>query len=339
MPNVTLTLTGTASGSTLSDGSGNYTFSSLPSGGNYTVTPTKAARAPGSANINTVDVIAVQRHFLNLGTPLSGCRLTAADVNGDSVVNTQDVIAIQRFFLGLTTGIANVGKYQFTPVNRTYTGIVSNQTGQNYDTLVFGDVASGFVERVDGPSPTEADDGTSAGEVPATVAAVALPEVAVDQSKTNFIAAVTTSAIDAKNKLVGFQGDFTFDERVVTFQSEPVQKAGLTGGNWNVSGNVLPGAGPIRTLRISAYSNDFTPLSGSGTLFELRMTRVSKAAQGTPLLWAAPPDQFIFIDADLKTQKPGNAAPGSVTPSPFWPPRMKPAITMFVTACRRRHVC
>ena len=90
---------------------------------------------------------------------------------------------------------------------------------------------------------------------------------------TNFIAQVTTTAIDAKNKLVGFQGDFTFDERVVTFQSEPVQNAGLTAGNWNVSGNVLPGAGPIRTLRISAYSNDFTPLSGSGTLFELRMTQ------------------------------------------------------------------
>jgi hypothetical protein len=43
------------------------------------------------------------------------------------------------------------------------------------------------------------------------------------------------------------------------------------------------------------------------------MTRVSQAAQGTPLMWAAPPDQFIFIDADLKTQSAGNAAPGSVT--------------------------
>ena len=191
------------------------------------MTPTKAALTPGSAGINTVDVIAAQRHFLNLGTPLSGCRLTAADVNGDTAVNTVDVIAIQRFFLGLTTGIANVGKYQFTPASRTYPGIVSDQTGQNYDTLVFGDVASAFVHRPEGgPSQDAAGDGTSAGEVPATVAAVALPEVAVDQSKSNFIAAVTTSAIDAKNKLVGFQGDFTFDERVVTFQSEPVQKAG-----------------------------------------------------------------------------------------------------------------
>jgi hypothetical protein len=225
-------------------------------------------------------------------------------VNGDSSVDTVDVIAIQRFFLGQSTGIANVGKYKFTPPNRTYTNIMSNQTGQNYDTLVFGDVAAAFVEL---------PDGTSSSEVAPTVATVTLPVVAADQ--TNFIAAVKTSATDANNKLVGFQGDLTFDERVVTLQSQPVQKAGLTGGNWNVSGNVLPGPGPIRTLRISAYSTDFMPLSGSGTLFELRMATVSNAPQSTPLLWAAPPNQFIFIDADLKTQKPGNATPGNVAPS------------------------
>ena len=128
----------------MSDGSGNYSFTSLPSGGSYTVTPTKAALAPGSANINTTDVIATQRHFLGLGTPLSGCRLTAADVNADGLINTIDVIAIQRFFLGLPTG-ALTGRYLFNPVNRTYTGIITNQTGQNYDTLVWGDVAASFV--------------------------------------------------------------------------------------------------------------------------------------------------------------------------------------------------
>jgi hypothetical protein len=293
----------------LSDGSGNYAFTSLASGGSYTVTPTKAALTPGSPSINTMDVIATQQHYLNYALIPVGCRRDAADVNGDNVIDTVDVFAIQRFFIGRTFGLANVGNYQFTPANRTYPGLVSNQTDQNYDALVFGDVAGAFVHRPEGPSQTEA-------EVPATVAAVTLPEVATDQSKSNFIAAVTTSAIDAKNKLVGFQGDLTFDERVVTFRSQPVQKAGITGGNWNVSGNVLPGAGPMRTLRISAYSNDFTPLSGSGTLFELRMTRMSKAAQSTQLLWAAPPDQFIFIDADLNTQKPGYAAPGSVNLRP-----------------------
>jgi hypothetical protein len=312
---VTLTLTGSAAGTTVSDVSGSYTFTSLASGGNYDVTLAKAALAPGSAGIDIVDVIAAQRHFLNIAPLPTGCRLTAADVNGDSEVNVVDVIAIQRFSLGLSTGIANTGQYQFTPASRSYPGIVIDQAAQNYDTLIFGDVASTFIHRPEGPSQTGAgNDMMGAGEVAATVAAVALPEVAVAQlrtpkvfangllsrvrSKSDFIAAVRTSAVDAKNKLVGFQGDFTFDEREVAFQSQPVRKAGMTGGNWNVSGNVLPGVGPIRKLRISAYSNNFTPLSGSGTLFELRMTRVSKAAQGTQLLWAAPPDQFIFLDAD-----------------------------------------
>ena len=318
MVGATLTLTGDASDSTLSDSSGNYQFSSLAPGGNYTVTPTKAAPFPGSLGIDTLDVVAVQRHFLVLGPPLSGCHLAAADVNGAGGVNPVDVMAIQKFFL-IIPGSFNVGQYQFTPTSRSYTPLNSDQTAQDFDTLIFGDVVATFADRAGGPSQDAAGD-LMVGGVPATVAEVALPEVAAAQlrmqaAKSNFIAAMTTTDIDAKNKLVGFQGDFTFDERVVTFQSEPVQKGGLTGGNWNVSGNVLPGKGPIRTLRISAYSNDFTPLSGSGTLFELRMTRVSKAARSTPLRWAAPPNHFIFIDADLNTQKPGNAASGSVATS------------------------
>ena len=66
MPNVTFTLTGSGSGSTLSDSSGNYVFSSLASGGTYTVTPSKALRPPASSGITTVDVIATQRHYLNI---------------------------------------------------------------------------------------------------------------------------------------------------------------------------------------------------------------------------------------------------------------------------------
>ena len=306
VPNVVLSLTGTSSGTTTTDGSGNYTFASLASGGSYTVTPTKSALASGSTGISTSDVLGVQRHFLGL-TLLTGCKLTAADLNGDTNVNTTDVIATQRFFLGFTAGIANAGKYLFSPTSRSYVNLTSNQNAQNYAALVFGDVASSFVHRSGASSPDESN------VIPGTVTTLTLPNVSMDQSNVNFIAAVTTSAVDGRNKLVGFQGDLSFDERTVTFQSEPVQSAGLTKRNWNVSGNVLPGIGPIRALRISAYSNDFTPLSGSGTLFELRMTKVPDPTQGTPLLWAAPPDEFIFIDADLRTQRPGRAAPGSVT--------------------------
>ncbi len=141
---MTLTLTGTSSGSTTSNGSGNYTFSALASGGSYTVTPSKAPLTTAT-NINTVDVVATQRHFLNFALIPPGCRLAAADTNGDASVNTVDVITIQRFFLGLTSGLANVGKYQFTPPNRAYSPLTSSQINQNYDALVFGDVASPFM--------------------------------------------------------------------------------------------------------------------------------------------------------------------------------------------------
>ena len=311
-----MTLTGSSSGSTLTDGSGNYSFTSLLSGGNYTVTPSKAPLAAGSAGITIVDVVAAQRQALNLGAPLTGCRLTAADVNNNSSVDTVDVIAIQRFSLGLTTGIGNTGKYNFTPANRTYSAIVTNQNGQNYNTLIYGDVASGFVHRPEnGPSPDSVAEETKSDDVGVKIEAVVLPNGNVGSRVTNFIAPVTTTLIEAEDNLVGFQGDFTFDERMVTFLDPPVQEAGLTARGWNVSGNVLPGPGPIRTLRVSAFSLDFTPLSGAGVLFELRMSRVSMTAPRTQLFLGSPPNHFFFINADLNVRTPDYAGQGNVTSS------------------------
>lgn len=308
MPDVTLTLTGSASGSILSDAAGGYQFSSLPRGGSYVVTPTVSRLLPGFRGISTVDVVATQRHFLAIANIPAGCARVAADVNGDAAITTADVVAIQRFALGLTSGTANVGKYQFTPASRTYSGLVSNQIGQDYGALVFGDVASSFVYRDGDGDPSQLPFGASA------VAQLALPQLAVDLSVTNFTVPVTTTNISADNRLVGFQGDFTFDTRVVTFDDNPVENAGLTSENWNVAANILPGTGPIRTLRISGYSTDFSPLSGSGTLFNLNMIRINNMpGASTALTWAEAWEQFRFIDADLNRQTPRNAPPGLIT--------------------------
>src|SRR5439155_20994117 len=140
-----------------------------------------------------------------------------------------------------TTGIGSVGQYRFNPPNRQYTSISGNETNQSYDAFVVGDVAMGFVHRPSEQTPDMAEG----NELPATVAMVALPALRDGHSLGNFVAPVTTSAIDGRNRLVGFQGDITFDERVIRFEEEPVEKAGLTSGNWTVAGNVLPGTGPI----------------------------------------------------------------------------------------------
>ena len=284
-------------------------------GGSYIVTPTKAALAPTSASINTIDIVAVQRHFLGVVLLPPGCRQTAGDVNSDTAINTIDVVAIQRFFLGLSTGIANTGKYLFAPASRAYPGVATDQTAQDYGALILGDVATPFVHRPEAPSQDGPEQDVSDEAATPAVAVLSLPNVAVDSWVTDFVIPVTTTMISARKNLVGFQGDFTFDENVISFQENPVQKAGLTNGNWNVSGNVLPGDGPIRTLRISAFSLDLTPLSGSGALFELRMKAGHGPSRETLLRWAKPPNNFIFIDTDLNEHKPGSAEPGGVISS------------------------
>lgn len=139
---VSLNVTGDMTTSTLSDSGGNYWFSSFAAGGSYTVTPDKSRLNPGAATVNTVDLVAVQRHFLGIARFPPGCQFTASDVTGDGVANTADVIAMQRFVLGLVNGIANTGKYQFTPSSRSYPTLMADQTTQNYETLILGDVVS-----------------------------------------------------------------------------------------------------------------------------------------------------------------------------------------------------
>jgi hypothetical protein len=141
---VTITQTGGQTATTTTDSSGDYTVFVLECSNPFIVTPSKAARSPGSNGIDTVDAVAIQRHFLSLGPPLSGCRLMAADCAAPMGINTADVIATQRFFLGFSTGIASVGQYSFAPANRSYSVLFNNQTGQDFDALIFGDVATPF---------------------------------------------------------------------------------------------------------------------------------------------------------------------------------------------------
>ena len=150
---MTMTLTGSIGTSTLTDGSGNYLFVSVPSGGNYSITPARPGLAPGSPSIDTIDVLAVQRHYLGVSSIPSGCRLKAADVDLDGLVDTIDVVGIQRFFLGRPSGIANVGQYDFSPSSRSYLDATTNLSGQDFDALIFGDVAAPFANR-DAP-PTQ----------------------------------------------------------------------------------------------------------------------------------------------------------------------------------------
>ena len=166
-----------------------------------------------------------------------------------------------------------------------------------------------------GPNPNpNVPDG-----IPNPLITVMAPITTMDVSvpiTTNILVPVNVSLMDTTttggNNYVGFQGDLVFDETIATFGTTGpgtgafVVSGGITASNWNVSANILVGTGPNgRILRVSAFSLDFTPMSGSGLMFNLKMFRVSSnPGDFTTLVWKPTPDNFVFIDDNLNTYTP-----------------------------------
>ncbi|HEY6121346.1 MAG TPA: DUF4214 domain-containing protein [Pyrinomonadaceae bacterium] len=321
IPNATVTATGGAPASTNSDANGVYSLMNLAAGGSYTVTPSKTSTT-GSAGVDTADVTALRRHVL--GTVLlTGCRLMAADANGDTVIDTADIVPTRRFALGFATGLSGVGVWHFTPPNRSYVSVISDQLNQDYDAFVTGDV-TGDLPPTSPQSESIANSNTfaqSQSPLGIVVNSVNLPSASVSTpTVTNFTLPVTTTNIDPALNLVAFQGDFTFDPTVVTFQSPAVTKSGLTAGAiWSVQANLCPPGTTctpsLQTLRVIADSDGSIPLSGAGTLFNLNFVRVSTTVGATtPLTWSASPNEFRFVEGTNFTRvHPISTPPGSIT--------------------------
>lgn len=90
LANVLITLAGSQSATTLTDAGGNYTFASLPSAGNFLVTPTLAGHTfePQSASFTNLSANIANANFVgSTGTPARNLRIVST-----SVVSGQDVV-------------------------------------------------------------------------------------------------------------------------------------------------------------------------------------------------------------------------------------------------------
>jgi hypothetical protein len=147
VPNITLSLSGDTTNSAVTDASGNYTLSSVPVGGNYTVAPTPLRDLMPVVDPapNIGDALRIQQHFNSGGTLLSGCQEQAAHTTGGATVNIGDALAVAQFFNN-TVGSGNLtGQWRFIPPNRTYPNLSTNMSGQDYDTYVMGDVTGNVI--------------------------------------------------------------------------------------------------------------------------------------------------------------------------------------------------
>jgi hypothetical protein len=142
---VTVSLSGSQTGVIQTDANGNYGFANLPAGGNYTLTPSKAAFTfvPASRTFNalsadqtanfTVQVFQISGHVTDsAGAALAATTMTlsgtqSATVQTDSLGNyTFPNLAIGNYTV-TPSKTDDLLTYTFTPPSRSYTNMSSSQ--------------------------------------------------------------------------------------------------------------------------------------------------------------------------------------------------------------------
>ncbi|MCB9081090.1 MAG: T9SS type A sorting domain-containing protein [Lewinellaceae bacterium] len=108
---VQVNLSGNAQMSYTTDVNGQYNFSTLRQGADYTVAP---QLNKGFLNgVSTFDLVLISKHILNVQPLNSPYKLIAADVNNSKSVTTLDLIQLRKLILNIDTQLANNSSWRF----------------------------------------------------------------------------------------------------------------------------------------------------------------------------------------------------------------------------------
>ncbi|MCE7926488.1 MAG: hypothetical protein DYG98_25865 [Haliscomenobacteraceae bacterium CHB4] len=154
--NANVTLTGSATGSDLSDSNGDFFISTAVSSGSFTLTPAKTANKLNGVTVG--DAYAIQLHVANNVPITDPYKLVAADVNKSNSITTTDASIINQSVLGNPAALVQFKtSWRFAPTShtmsippwgfpeqRTYTNINTPQTSQNFYGIKTGDVVTAF---------------------------------------------------------------------------------------------------------------------------------------------------------------------------------------------------
>lgn len=275
IPRVTVSATGTPNVGFLTGSEGTYTLSGL-GGGAYTVTPSKTGEvnnAVGPFDASLIAQSAVETITLNANQRI------AADVNSDGMITSFDAALTAQYSVAIANlGIA--GTWKFTPPNRSYPNIETNQTNQDYTAILIGDV-SGNWRPLNEPFAENAPEFVLADAV-----SVSLPNMNAAPNQTVTIP-ITVGDVTGRGVLA-YQFDLTYDAAVLQPQTEATEAAGTLSNGLNVVTNATaPGR-----LRVAVFGTQ--ALTGAGTLLKLRFNVVGQIGANTSLVW----QQFQFNEGE-----------------------------------------
>ncbi|HYX30680.1 MAG TPA: cohesin domain-containing protein, partial [Pyrinomonadaceae bacterium] len=262
----------------LTNAFGLYTLTGF-GGGAYTVSPTKNGDING---INAYDAALVAQHVVGLDgalpntTPLTANQLIAADASNDGTISSFDAALIALLAVHAIPPpdvIDLAGRWKFLPPNRTYATTTLNYLGENYQAILIGDVSGNWTAGAGPPSIAnpEGNQTVAAAAIP-----VSLPNLGAAQGAS--ITIPITSGDVSNQNVISYDLNLAFDPNVIQPQASPVDTSGTitTGLNITVNSDV---AGHVR---IAAFGP--LPLTGAGTLLNLKFAVVGTPGATTPLL-------------------------------------------------------
>ena len=316
--NVTMSLTGdtTLTTNTLADGS--YGLTSIPAGGTYCVTPSKADDSPPAHGVNVLDLLAIQKHIAAVASLDSPYKLLAADVNGDHKINVLDLLAIQKLIAAVTNSLP-AGLWRFVPAdysfanpqapwdgptNRWYTNVVADVTNGDFVAIKLGDVNNSWTAPVGQSLLAKSAQGQQAlgqNVLPEVVFAVSRQSAQPGQT---VAARVTVSGFD---QVSGAQFSLAWDPAVLRYVGTGSYGVrGLSAGSF---GTTLVASGRLGFVWFDPAAVGVT-MAGGTVLFTVSFEVIGHAGSvSTVALTGSPTEQAVCVGDALA---PFGAQDGSI---------------------------
>jgi hypothetical protein len=130
----TVSLEGFDGMSLKSDRDGNFEFNNVVEGYDYIVRPTKNDDVDNG--VNTLDLLMIQRHILNIQRIQSPYKMIAADINSDKKISVSDLSDLRKVVLGVSNTFDNNQSWRFVDKNHKFGAVedaLSEIFAEQYD--------------------------------------------------------------------------------------------------------------------------------------------------------------------------------------------------------------
>ncbi len=306
---VTVSVSGDSTANTLTDASGNYSFSNLDVGSTYTLapshihftfTPTDLTYSDLSSDTTTANFTGVLKEWDISGTITDGTDSVEGvlvSLSGNSSANTLTDASGNYSFSNLDAGATYIimptkTDYVFTPVDRTYTDLSGDVSNADFTGPLNQWSISGTI--IDGANPLPDVTVNLSGDS----TAITTTDVSGNYAFNNLDAGSTYVVTSTKTHWT-----FTPVERTCVDLSSDVTDADFTGtlNQWTISGTITDGANPLLdvTVNLTGDSTASTITDGSGNYaFNNLNAGATYVITPTKKNYSFTPENSIYVNLD-----------------------------------------